>query len=167
MGSLELPCAASLRKLLAVRAIRFAIVGGAGVPISMAFLWLFYSSLHVSMKPAWVLAFACSALINFYANQTFTFREQNHLRGWDWPVRAAKAQVSSLAGLIVNASTFSWLLHCGMHYLPADGAAILAAFSINFLLAKRFVYLPELGSLSTVEKSSKPEIPQADRVGVA
>jgi putative flippase GtrA len=81
-------------------------------------------------------------LINFYANQRFTYGEQTHLRGWDWPIRAAKAQMSSLSGLLVNVSAFTLLMHFGMHYLPADAAGIVAAFSVNFMVSNRFVFTP-------------------------
>jgi putative flippase GtrA len=131
-----------VKYLLRLRAIRFALVGGVGIPINMGFLWVFHSVIGLPMIPAWVCAFVCSALINFYANQRFTFREQTHLRGWDWPIRAAKAQMSSLSGLLVNVSAFTLLMHFGMHYLPADAAGIVAAFSVNFVVSTRYVFTP-------------------------
>ncbi len=153
------------RRLLAVRAIRFALVGGAGIPINVGFLWLYYSLLSIPMKPAWVLAFVCSALINFYTNQRFTYGEQKHVRGWDWPVRAAKAQVSSLAGLLVNVAVFSWLLRLGMHYLPADAAGIVAAFSVNFLVSRHFVFLPAVGARNLEYPSGEWALSDGEGVG--
>ena len=34
--------------------------------------------------PAWIVAFEVCVLVNFYANQRFTYGEQRHLRGCDW-----------------------------------------------------------------------------------
>jgi putative flippase GtrA len=131
-----------IQRQLRRRALRFAMVGGAGIPINMAFLWFFHSFLHMPLVPAWICAFEPSALINFYANQRFTYHEQNHLRGWDWPVRAVKAQLSSLSGQVVNVAVFALLIAAGVHYLPADAAGIVAAFSVNFLVSSRFVFTP-------------------------
>ena len=130
----------------------------------MAFLWFFYSLLGVPIRPSWALAFVCSALINFYGNQKFTYHEQKHLRGWDWPIRAAKAQLSSLAGLIVNVAAFSVLMHGGMHYLPADAAGIVAAFSVNFLVSKHFVFKPALRNLRIESSSSESVLAESESV---
>jgi dolichol-phosphate mannosyltransferase len=131
-----------IRTLLRRRLVRFALVGGAGIPINMAFLWFFHSLLRMPLAPAWICAFEPSALINFYANQRFTYHEQTHLRGWDWPMRALKAQASSLSGQVVNVLAFALLMALGVHYLPADAAGIVVAFTANFLLANRFVFTP-------------------------
>lgn len=133
---------AALRLVLRRRLVRFALVGGLGIPMNMALLWLFHAILGLPLVPAWICAFEPSALVNFYANQRFTYGEQDHVRGWDWPKRALKAQASSLSGQVVNVLTFALLLRLGMHYLPADAAGIIAAFSVNFVLANRFVFTP-------------------------
>lgn len=129
-----------LSTVLRLRLVRYALVGGIGIPINMAFLWFFHGLLRMPMIPAWICAFEPSSLINFYANQRFTYHEQKHVRGWDWPIRALKAQASSLSGQVVNVAVFSGLLALGLHYLPADGVGIVAAFTVNFLIANRFVF---------------------------
>lgn len=128
--------------LLRQRMVRFALVGGAGIPINMGFLWLFHAVLHLPLAIAWVCAFEPSALINFYANQRFTYHEQTHVRGGAWLTRALKAQASSLTGLAVNALSVALLIHLDVHYLAADAAGIVISFSVNFLLASRFVFTP-------------------------
>ena len=138
------------RRLWRAKAIRFALVGGVGIPINMGFLWLFYAAMGLPMKPAWVLAFISSALINFYGNQRFTYHEQSHVRGWEWPMRAARAQLSSLSGLLVNVLAFTLLMSLGLHYLPADALGIVAAFGLNFLVSRRFVYTPARLRLQTI-----------------
>ena len=35
-------------------------------------------------------------------NQIFTYSDQKHLRGWDWPKRALKAQMTSLSALAIS-----------------------------------------------------------------
>jgi putative flippase GtrA len=94
---------------------------------------------------AWAAAFECSALLNFYANQRFTYWEQTHVRGVEWLKRALRAQLSSISGVLVNIGVFGLLLATHVQYLGADVAGIVAAFSINFLLANWFVFTPATG----------------------
>jgi putative flippase GtrA len=122
------------------RIARFALVGGICIPFNVSLLWLFHASARLPIVLAWILAFEVSALCNFYANQRFTYREQQHLRGWDWPKRALKAQLSSLVGVTINVSAFGLLLTGGMPYLSADASGIIVAFAVNFLLAEHFVF---------------------------
>ena len=43
---------ASIRIVLRQRLVRFALVGGVGIPINMAFLWFFHSMLHLPLALA-------------------------------------------------------------------------------------------------------------------
>ena len=137
---------ARLEAVLARRVVRFAIVGAAGIPINVGFLWLFHSGLRVHTLLAWLMAFECSALINFYGNQRFTYHEQTHVRGIEWLWRALRAQLSSISGVVVNASIFGLLLALGLRYLEADAGGIVGAFACNFFIANRFVFTPAVPS---------------------
>jgi dolichol-phosphate mannosyltransferase len=126
------------------RLVRFAVVGGAGIPMNTALLWFFHATLHLPLAVAWVCAFEPSALINFYANQRITYHEQTHVHGWDWLVRALKWQASSLSGQAMNVGVFALVaVHAGTHYyLQANVLGIVAAFTVNFLISSRFVFTP-------------------------
>ncbi len=130
------------RATLARRVVRFALVGAVGIPVNVGFLWLFHRELRVNTVLAWLMAFECSALINFYANQRFTYHDQTHVRGIEWMWRALRAQLSSISGVAINAFAFGLLLASGLHYLEADMGGIVAAFACNFFLASRFVFTP-------------------------
>jgi putative flippase GtrA len=129
-----------LNAIVRLRIFRFALVGGIGVPINLALLWFFHGVLHMPIIPAWICAFEPSSLLNFYINQRFTYHEQTHVRGWDWPVRALKAQATSLTGQVVNVAVFAALLTLHVHYLPADAAGIATSFVVNFGIANQFVF---------------------------
>jgi dolichol-phosphate mannosyltransferase len=150
-----------LGAVLRLRVVRYALVGGVGIPINIALLWFFHGWLHMPIIPAWICAFEPSSLINFYANQRFTYHEQTHVRGWDWPIRALKAQATSLTGLAVNVAAFSVLLKLGLHYLPADAAGIVAAFTVNFAISNRFVFT------AAHRHASGPSLDAAEFEGVA
>ena len=104
------------------RLVRFAAVGGAGIPMNTALLWFFHAALHMPLALAWACAFEPSALINFYANQRITYHDQTHVHGWDWLVRALKWQASSLSGQAVNVCVFALAVHA-RHALLAGQCA--------------------------------------------
>lgn len=146
MGNKRTFLTALLLSLLRRRVVRFALVGGAGIPLNVGLLWLLHEEFHLPTVPAWIVAFELCVLINFYANQRFTYREQQHLRGWDWPKRALRAQLTTVVGIGVNVMTFGGLLAAHVPYLTADVAGIVAAFGVNFLLAQHFVFTPAVAA---------------------
>src|SRR5579863_1159471 len=88
-------------------------------------------------------AFEVSTTINFVLNQLFTYGEQKHLRGWEWPKRALKAQATSLSAFGLQYAT-ALLLKYGLHVNPyvANTCGIACAFFYNFTIANRFVFRP-------------------------
>jgi putative flippase GtrA len=146
--------------LLRQRVVRFALVGAVGIPVNVGLLWLFHKGLHLQIIVAWLWAFEMSALLNFYANQRFTYREQTHVHGNEWLKRAFRAQLSSASGVLVNAAVFALLLGAGIRYLEADAGGIVAAFFANFAVASRFVFTPAGASPGT---SPQPARAQANK----
>jgi putative flippase GtrA len=141
--------------LLRKRIVRFALVGAVGIPVNVGLLWLFHNSLHLQTIVAWLWAFELSALLNFYANQRFTYREQTHVRGSEWLKRALRAQISTTSGVLVNAAVFALLLGAGIQYLEADAGGIVAAFLANFAIANRFVFTPARSSAGTAAQPAR------------
>ncbi len=160
---------ARVHAILARRVVRFALVGAVGIPINVGFLWLFHSGLHVHTLLAWLMAFECSALINFYANQRFTYRDQTHVRGVEWVWRSLRAQLSSISGVAINALVFALLLSSGLRYLEADAGGIVAAFACNFFIANRFVFTPassvSASTLATTGGSGRAGLSRSPRTG--
>ena len=132
------------QSLLRRRIVRYALVGGIGIPVNLLTLALF---LHLMGNPLYPLASACafevSTTVNFVLNQLYTYGEQKHLRGWEWPRRALKAQMASLSALAM-AWAIALALKYGLHANPylAQAAGIVCAFFYNFTIANRFVFRP-------------------------
>ncbi len=132
-----------IQRLLARRIVRYALVGGIGIPVNDAALFIF-SHLGVSPYPlAFALAFEVSTTVNFVLNQTFTYGEQKHLKGWEWPKRALRAQITSLTAFGF-ALSIALLLFYGLHVsrYVANPIGIVGAFLLNFKIANRFVFRP-------------------------
>ncbi|MDB5059731.1 MAG: GtrA family protein [Chloroflexi bacterium] len=144
--------------LLRLRVVRFALVGAVGIPVNVGLLWLFHKGLHVQTIVAWLWAFELSALLNFYANQRFTYREQTHVRGKEWLKRAFRAQISSSSGVLINAAVFGLLLGMGIRYLEADAGGIVASFFANFLIANRFVFTPARSAADATSRAVQGQL---------
>jgi len=141
----------SVRPLLGRRIVRYALVGGIGIPINVLAYALFRLLLGVRLDPLdSALAFEVSTTINFVLNQLFTYSDQKHLRGWDWPRRALTAQAASLSALALSwaiAQGIKYVLEGQGHhegYIPylAQAMGIVAVFVYNFSIANRFVFRP-------------------------
>src|SRR6266567_798266 len=86
-----------LRHFFQIRIVRYALVGGIGIPIHDGALFLFQHLMGDNLYPlALACAFEMSTIINFMLNQLYTYHEQKHLQGWNWIKRALKAQATSL-----------------------------------------------------------------------
>ncbi len=135
---------ACIQRLLRRRIVRYALVGAIGIPINLLALALFK---HIFTERLYVLAvvasFEVSTTINFVLNQTFTYSEQRHLQGWDWPKRALKAQAASSSGLLLQvllSLTFKYGLH--MNGYVAQVLGITIVFFYNFVVSNRLVFRP-------------------------
>ncbi len=133
-----------IRKLLGIRIVRYALVGGIGIPVNDLALALF---LHLMGNNLYPLALACSfeisTTVNFILNQRFTYHDQRHIQGWSWVRRALKAQVTSLSALAISfavALLLTYVLHVNPYIASPIG--IISAFFYNFFISKRFVFRP-------------------------
>ncbi len=134
-----------IQRILAIRVVRYALVGGIGIPVNdlalAVFLYFMGNNLYVL---ALICSFEVSTTVNFILNQHFTYAEQRqHIRGWSWVRRALKAQVTSLSALVISilvAYSLTSLLHVNPYI--ASPVGIISAFTYNFFISKRFVFRP-------------------------
>jgi putative flippase GtrA len=132
-----------LRRVCGRRIVRYGLVGGLGIPVNNLALALIEPVLGGVYWLAAPCAFEIGTLVNFTLNQRYTYSDQTHLRGWDWPKRALKAQLSS-----VPAWGLALLIGCGLTYglhvhdYVASDAGFACAFGFNFVIANRFVFTP-------------------------
>ncbi len=104
-----------LQKLLKLRIVRYALVGGIGIPINLLALAFFMYLMGDGLYPlALACSFEISTTVNFLLNQYFTYSEQKYVRGWELVRRALKAQVTSLSALAIS-YTIAMALKYGLH----------------------------------------------------
>jgi putative flippase GtrA len=125
------------------RIVRYGLVGAIGLPINNAALAVFLYATGGVFWLSLLLAFEVSTTVNYVLNQLYTYSDQKHVHGWDWPKRALKAQVSSASALAL-AIGVALVLRYGLHVqdFVATDIGIVVAFFYNFLLSRRLVFRP-------------------------
>ena len=123
------------------RYARFCVVGGSGVVVDMALIWLLASPamLGWNLTLSKVLAAEVAIVNNFLWNDLWTFRARTE-NGWKgWATRLAKYNVVCLAGigwsvLLLNLEVQS--LHWNVYV--ANFIAIVLVSVWNFWLSARY-----------------------------
>ena len=124
-----------------LRFLRFGLVGGSGVLVNLAALWLLHDELNLPLEPSAVAAVALAIVNNFMWNNFWTFGATG-VR----PRRVAQFAVISLVGMAINVGILKALVYLGVHYLPADLAGILVATGWNFFANARWTWGGEPGA---------------------
>lgn len=118
-----------------MRFLRFGIVGGSGVVVNMAALWLLHDELRLAADPAIVLAVGLAIVNNFIWNNYWTFGASGVA-----PRRVVQFVAISLVGMAINVAVFKVLLHFGVFYLLADLGGIGVAIVWNFIANSRWTW---------------------------
>jgi putative flippase GtrA len=117
-----------VRGVIRSRLMRFLVVGGAGVVVNSAALFLFYQVARLPLVLASALAVEIALLNGYFWNNRWTFGRKDHSF-----IRFVQFHAVSLGGLVITTTTL-WLLvrHAGVHYLAANAAGIVLATGWNF-----------------------------------
>src|SRR5882724_8131621 len=105
---------AFLKRLLQSHIIKYAMVGGVGIPINVGFLFLYWNIIGLPYYVANPVTFLSSNIINFLLNQFFTYREQLiHLSPADLLKRFGKGFLTSLSATLLGLLVASGLVYFG------------------------------------------------------
>lgn len=118
-----------------LRFARFCVVGGSGVFVNMAMLWLLHDELGLPLEPSSLAAISLAIVNNFLWNNFWTFRASGIA-----PRRLAQFIAISLGGMAINFTVLQLLVDSGVHYLPANLAGILLATGWNFFANARWTW---------------------------
>ncbi|GLV55769.1 hypothetical protein KDH_26130 [Dictyobacter sp. S3.2.2.5] len=141
---------ALLKRLLKIRIVRYALVGGVGILINEGALFCFMHLLALGLSTksvflypiSWFCAFEISNLTNFTLNQFFTYSEQvKDIHGWEWVRRAFKGQLASISAMLISLAV-SWVLYFTLHIDPyiASFIGMVAQFFYNFFISNKLVF---------------------------
>jgi putative flippase GtrA len=132
------------KRLFKLHIMRYGLVGGLGIPINDAALFLFAQLLLLPLPLAEACAFLLSNFINFTLNQFFTYREQvAGIHGWEWLRRYLRGQITSLsASLLAYLVALSLVYFLQVDKYLANPVGIVVAFLYNFFLSRKLVFRP-------------------------
>jgi putative flippase GtrA len=132
-------------KLLAIRWLKFNLVGGLGIGVQLAMLALLVSGLKVPYLPATAIAVESAILHNFVWHERFTWKDRTggaRRRPRDVAARLVRFHagngVISLAGNLVLMRLFVGTLH--LKYLLANMITIAICSLLNFAASEWFVF---------------------------
>ncbi len=125
---------------LAVRFVRFGVVGASGTLINLLMLglgqeWLFRSIVDADtrLNASLALAIAVATMNNFYWNRRWTWRDREAARAK--PLVLQFLQYVSASGVSITVQfVLTRTFALWVHYLLANVAAIALAAAINFLI---------------------------------
>ncbi len=121
------------KRRIAGQFVKFCLVGGSGVIVNMAVVYLLHERLGLALLLASPVAVEASILSNFFLNNHWTFRTPDvEVR------RLAKFNLVSLGGMAITTGILTLLVtYVGLHWVFANliaiGAATVWNFALNFL----------------------------------
>jgi putative flippase GtrA len=117
------------------RAIKFAVVGGAGAVVNTLVLFLLSRWARLPLAPASTLAVELAAVCNYLLHDSWTFAARRPTFQ-----RFAKFNVASLMGLALNVFTVWCLARLGLYFLMANLVGIAAGFTVNYAFSVSWVW---------------------------
>ena len=129
-----------LGRIVPTRFALFGTVGGLGVGVHMAVLWLVYVLLDSSFPFGQAIATLVAMSFNFWLNNLLTYRDRR-LSGardllWGWLGFCATCAV----GAVANVGVASLLEARGLHWVLSALAGIMLGSVWNYALSSRFVW---------------------------
>ncbi len=132
------------RDTRARRGLLFGLVGGSGMAVNLALMWLLAdpAALGINLMLAAALATQGSTTWNFLLNESFVFRGRKAMPLWQ---RYLAFLAMSNVVLPLRLPLLAFLVSgVGLHYLPATALTLIFLFLIRFQASDRAIYRPPL-----------------------
>ena len=130
-----------------MRWLKFNCVGGIGIAVQFAVLFVLKGALHLDYLMATALAVELTVVHNFIWHERFTWVDRTRndallLSPRKWPARLLRFNLSNGAvSLVGNLALMKLLVDTGrVNYLLANGIAIVLCSLVNFLLSEEWVF---------------------------
>lgn len=122
-------------KLLKIKILRFACVGGTGAIIKLGILYLFTDIVGFTPALSYVVSFVFAVSSNYFFNTVWTFKDKLQSK------TLLKYSLVSLMTLGINEGILYILTYrLGVWYMISGVIGILVAFIINYTLSRRIVW---------------------------
>ncbi len=124
------------------RWVKFNLVGGIGIGVQLAALWVFADAFQWNYLIATALAVETAVLHNFFLHQRFTWADRTSNRRYDSAVRLLQFNLTNGAVSILGNVILMRALVGGFHMrvLLANAVSIASCSAVNFLLSETYVF---------------------------
>ena len=129
-------------RLAATRWLKFKAVGGVGILVQLAALWLLRSGLHLNYLIATTLAIEGTVLHNFLWHERYTWADRVRISMRESSLRLLKFNLTNGAiSILGNLFLMQFLVgNLGVNFIVANVIAIAVCSVLNFLMSDRLVF---------------------------
>lgn len=128
-----------LGRWLPTRLLAFALVGGTGVFVHMALLWLLFRKFDIHFDVAQSVATLAAMTSNYTLNNAFTYRDMRR-RGWRWLTGLASFALICGIGAIGNVGAASALYAQHFDWRLSAIAGIAVGVFWNFTMTRVYTW---------------------------
>jgi putative flippase GtrA len=132
----------SIRTNALLRWLRFNLVGGIGIAVQLALLFLLKSVLHFNYLAATGVAVEATVIHNFLWHEHYTWADRVQPSWQNSPPRLLRFNLTngavSIAGNLGLMQLLVELSH--MNYLVANAIAIALCSLVNFVVSNKYVF---------------------------
>jgi len=131
-----------LTRKAAIRWIKFNAVGGVGILVQLAALWLLKSGLNVNYLIATALAVETAVLHNFLWHERYTWADRVRRSLRNSSLRLLKFNLTN-GGISILGNLFLMQLlvgSLGVNFLVSNVASIVVCSILNFVVSDRLVF---------------------------
>ncbi len=128
-----------LGRYIPVRFIAFALVGGAGIGVHMALMWVLLAYGGPSFAAAQTIAASLTMVFNYSINNVLTYRDRRR-RGFGWITGLFVFMAACSLGAFINVMIANSFYSNGVPWVLASLAEILIGAMWNFAVASQFAW---------------------------
>lgn len=126
-------------RFVPVRFVLFAMIGGLGVFIHVAFLSTLFRGAGVPFQNAQSIATVLTMGFNFTVNNVLTYRDRR-LAGWQWWRGLGSFMLACGIGAVANIGISTYLFEHQTTWLPAALAGILVGAVWNYVVTQLYTW---------------------------
>jgi putative flippase GtrA len=142
--------------------VKFSVVGGAGLAVQLAVLWVSTRLAGISPAVAIVIAVEAALLHNFVWHEVWTWRGISGAGRWTrlWRFHAATGSISIVSNVVLTAAFKNSL---AIPLLAANVMAVGVTAILNFAVAEAWVFQAGLNSRRLTKRKGRGACSQKSR----
>lgn len=154
--------------LLRCRFVKFGAVGASGVAVNLAllyvaqeYLFVFLQSPGMRLNASLAVAILFATANNFAWNRLWTWADRRHSDEKPLLLQFIQYTLACWVGIVLQVMITKLLVAAGLHYMPANLAAIVLASAFNFVV-NDFWTFSRLKLLKIRSKECPSDVPGKD-----